>query len=709
METNGTKKNGHSGNGVRYKFDEFEIDSANRTLFRSGEAVPLTGKVFDVLLVFAENPGRLLEKDELLQKVWHSGFVEEGNLARNVSTLRKALRDTGREYKYIATVQGRGYRFVTPVLCVGNGRAGSYPAIAEHTKKGDTRTRWLVGVTIAFCGLALAVGILFGFFGTKPGSSFAFERRELVRLSQRGTISPDGRYIAAITDDFRLAIHQIDTGSVLPLLPSSPHTSFWALTFSPDNNILYYIQAERNSGIGILYRIPTLGGKPMRLIDGVNGGLIVSPDGERLAFVRRDTATGKNAIVIANNDGANEGILAQFASNQSVLSLDWAPDDLSLAYVLKTREVDREFWTVEEISVNGDPMGRIGERSPAQIRTVKWMPDKSGFIMNAVDATTGLGQIWYMAYPDGNTRRITHDLNEYSYISLPADGKSIMAQQIRSPRQMWILPEGDTSRAYQLRPDRGLDQHFETVVWTPDGQLVFDSNEGGTYHIWRMRPDGTDAQQLTTGPGTDMFPTVSPDGQTIVFVSRRTGTRQLWRMDIEGRNLVQLTNFEFDPWVPGFSPDGQSVVFKAYGRGKTRLWVVSIKGGEVREFLDADVGYWSISPDGKYLAYNYFDEHLKKQPVRLHPLDAGIEERTLDIHPETWMEWSNDGRAIFLNYAEDLKKNIWRKPVDNSPAKAVTKFTDSQIFKFSFSHDGRDLACIRYSVSMDSILIRSLE
>src|SRR5207245_673670 len=64
---------------------------------------------------FAENPGRLLEKDDLIEKVWHEDFVEEGNLARNVSSLRKALGDTGREHKYIATVQGHGYRFLADV------------------------------------------------------------------------------------------------------------------------------------------------------------------------------------------------------------------------------------------------------------------------------------------------------------------------------------------------------------------------------------------------------------------------------------------------------------------------------------------------------------------------------------------------------------------------------------------------------------------
>jgi DNA-binding winged helix-turn-helix (wHTH) protein/TolB-like protein len=80
--------------------------------------VPISGKVYDVLLAFLENPGRLLSKDELLHRVWADEFVEEGNLARNVSTLRKALGDTDKHHRYIATVPGHGYRFVADVISV---------------------------------------------------------------------------------------------------------------------------------------------------------------------------------------------------------------------------------------------------------------------------------------------------------------------------------------------------------------------------------------------------------------------------------------------------------------------------------------------------------------------------------------------------------------------------------------------------------------
>src|SRR5262249_7840047 len=115
LETEKTGKNGASTNGFRYIFDDFEVDPANRTCVRAGKQVPLAGKIFDVLLIFVENPGRLLEKDELIEKVWREEFVEEGNLARNVSTLRKAFGDTGKEHKYIVTVPGHGYRFIADV------------------------------------------------------------------------------------------------------------------------------------------------------------------------------------------------------------------------------------------------------------------------------------------------------------------------------------------------------------------------------------------------------------------------------------------------------------------------------------------------------------------------------------------------------------------------------------------------------------------
>jgi len=102
-----------------YEFGPFRVDSVRRLLFRENQPVPLTSKAFDTLLVLVTNRGRVLEKDELLKAIWPNSFVEEANLAQNVSALRKALGELPGEHRYIATVPGRGYRFVADVRPVG--------------------------------------------------------------------------------------------------------------------------------------------------------------------------------------------------------------------------------------------------------------------------------------------------------------------------------------------------------------------------------------------------------------------------------------------------------------------------------------------------------------------------------------------------------------------------------------------------------------
>jgi DNA-binding winged helix-turn-helix (wHTH) protein/TolB-like protein len=104
-----------SESGRNLEFGDFRIDEKRRLLFRRDEVVPLTSKVFDTLLILVENRGRVLEKDELMSLLWPSSHVEEGNLAVNVSHLRKALDETKNERRFIVTIPGRGYRFVGEV------------------------------------------------------------------------------------------------------------------------------------------------------------------------------------------------------------------------------------------------------------------------------------------------------------------------------------------------------------------------------------------------------------------------------------------------------------------------------------------------------------------------------------------------------------------------------------------------------------------
>jgi TolB-like protein/DNA-binding winged helix-turn-helix (wHTH) protein/Flp pilus assembly protein TadD len=110
-----------------YEFGPFALDPHERTLWREGVALATTPKVFDTLLCLVQNPGRILTKDELLQEIWPGTFVEEVNLAVNISTLRKLLGESPQDGRYILTVSGRGYRFVAQVRKTDFGSDGTSP------------------------------------------------------------------------------------------------------------------------------------------------------------------------------------------------------------------------------------------------------------------------------------------------------------------------------------------------------------------------------------------------------------------------------------------------------------------------------------------------------------------------------------------------------------------------------------------------------
>src|SRR4029078_1254828 len=95
-----------------YQFGEFTVDRDQKVLFRNGVPLPLTPKVFDILIVLVENWGHIVEKDELMRRVWPDSFVEDANLAFNIQRLRKALGDDARHPQFIETVARRGYRFI---------------------------------------------------------------------------------------------------------------------------------------------------------------------------------------------------------------------------------------------------------------------------------------------------------------------------------------------------------------------------------------------------------------------------------------------------------------------------------------------------------------------------------------------------------------------------------------------------------------------
>lgn len=150
-----------------FEFGPFRLIPQERQLLRGDEAVPLTPKAFDLLLVLVENSGHLVTKDELMKRVWGESFVEEANLSVNISSLRRALGEAANENQYVETVPRCGYRFVAAVseireeASVTQEWKASGVTGAAHESAAPERTRlrlWpLVLAALVVISLLLAV------------------------------------------------------------------------------------------------------------------------------------------------------------------------------------------------------------------------------------------------------------------------------------------------------------------------------------------------------------------------------------------------------------------------------------------------------------------------------------------------------------------------------------------------------------------------
>ncbi|MFN2443784.1 MAG: winged helix-turn-helix domain-containing protein, partial [Thermoanaerobaculia bacterium] len=125
-----------------YRFGPYRLDASKRKLYRDeNDPIPLKSKVFDTLLYLVRNQQRVIEKDELMREIWSGTIVEENNLNKNISVLRRLLGETKDEHRFIVTIPGRGYQFVAEVCESDEGgepvRSAAMPAESKGATSGD--------------------------------------------------------------------------------------------------------------------------------------------------------------------------------------------------------------------------------------------------------------------------------------------------------------------------------------------------------------------------------------------------------------------------------------------------------------------------------------------------------------------------------------------------------------------------------------------
>jgi DNA-binding winged helix-turn-helix (wHTH) protein/tetratricopeptide (TPR) repeat protein len=114
---------------VIYEFDAFRVDPVRRLLLRDGEPQPITPKAFSILVALIERAGEVVEKSELIERIWPGAFVTEANLTQNVFSLRKCLGERANDNRYIVTVPGQGYSFAGELRRVERFATSEFPIV----------------------------------------------------------------------------------------------------------------------------------------------------------------------------------------------------------------------------------------------------------------------------------------------------------------------------------------------------------------------------------------------------------------------------------------------------------------------------------------------------------------------------------------------------------------------------------------------------
>jgi serine/threonine protein kinase len=557
--------------------------------------------------------------------------------------------------------------------------------------------------------VVVTIGITFGLRRLirlrAPSSQMRISRIPNMDKAEVVAISPDGKYVAEIARNagqYGIWLVEAATGNSVPViaLPSNVFSS--GLVFSKDGDRIFYVSD------GALYQVPARGGEAVKLMADVADSITMSPDEKQVAFVRNRDQDEEMALTIVNMDGSGERVLATRKKPNFIGQPAWSPDGKLIACAFGRVASNRTEGLIGYEVATGQERQITTERWQGFER-VMWLPDGSALIAAAGESGTPI-QIWHISYPEGEVRRITNDLDNYTELGLTADGRSLLTIQYARRSSLWIVPKGNPNAAKPITlSDRDV---YRVVSFTPDGRILYMSEIGGNRDIWIMDADGSNPKQLTASAGNNILMKASPDGRYIVFSSNRAnkGAFNIWRMNIDGSNPIQLT-YGSGESGPACSPDGLWVVYSKGGpevnNAEKSLWKVPIDGGEPVQLTNAPSNGAAISPDGTLISCWYKQDAAAPLQLALIPFTGGPPIKFFDARravPIVWPRWTPDGQEVSYVRNREGVSNIWSQPIGGGPAKQVTQFTSEQIEGFDWSRDGT-IACTRAHSAEDVLLI----
>ncbi len=670
-----------SGPAKLFNFGPFRLDPAQGVLLREGKLVPMTPKAVLILSILVENHGKVVGREDLMEKVWPGVNVEEGNLSVNIFALRKLLSGGRPDLSVIETVPKRGYRFVMPVeeasgkewdtLSDTAKEAPTDVAVMPRDREEQVLDRKPGMPARVLLVTALAV-LLLAFLGWAYVSQTAPPRVfHVVRITHSGLVGN------ALTDGTRLYLTEdkggasiiaqvpLDGGDVVQI--PTPFRNTWALDVSPTRSQLLIASFDSRSDPKQLWTLPLTGGSPRRLDDLKAKSAKWSPDGTRIAFEGED-----GILYLANSDGSDVRKLADPGGGVDC----WSPDGRRVRFT-RTNQVKggMSIWEVQSDGSNLQPV--LAERQNPEARWGEgqsrsaWTPDGRYYLFcETFHSHTG---IW--AVPEKKGIWPFRQPEPTEVYAAPFDIGGYVIEP--SGRRIYLVSGGPTQEV--VRYDAGLHQFVPLQptlpggpVWSPDRKWVgyVDANQ----YLWKSRPDGSDRLQLTFPPLQAFNFSWSPDSKRIVFHSLLPGQPGKNRIiSAEGGSVETLLAEEATGEnCPGWSADGNTVLFD-------RIWSDKSGNGTASALFT-----WDIKA-----------KHLTQIPGSEDTMCPG---------------WSPDRRFITAHsddYRElrlfDVKTRAWKVIARGGFLNGPAWTSDSKWIYFQDTFGGQDQPLYRVSVPEGNI------
>jgi Tol biopolymer transport system component/DNA-binding winged helix-turn-helix (wHTH) protein len=678
-----------------YRFDGFTVDAARRLLLRNGQPVPVSPKAFDLLIVMVEAPGKVITKQELMERVWPDQFVEEGNLTVHMSALRKALGERKDEPRFIVTLPGRGYKFVAGVADTDDS-----VVIEQHT---------------------LSRVVIEQEEGDEPGE----ETRKVLRFDPQTNTQREARVQPRSTGSLVLARkHEAENAPEVKTaaLPSPVETvrevrqplpratrqrylfgvvaAAVILVIIAVAGYWYAVRSGAKQNPNSTARAQQMGpSRQMKVTRVTNNARVksaaVSPDGKYAAYILGDAVAGDSVHLTEPGTRSDVRVLAPEGSTLSAIM--FAPDGKSL-YFHRQRRNETGYYKMPVLGgalenilpgVQGSMTMSPDGKRVAFLRAYPERRQTALIIANAEDGG-GEQELASLSYPrnftseglawspDGEAIAIALEPDERQQFCVLAtvkvadgtitpmstrewgvignlawlnDGSGLVMiagdDEMLDATQVWLVsyPGGEPRRITNDILRYGADISLSSS----SNELIVVATQLST-NIW-VSPfaEPGQAKQITFGAEGRFDGLYGlgwvPDGR-IAYGAYIGYQQTIWIMNEDGSDQKQLTPGR--KWISDsairVTPDGRYILFHSDRSGSSEIWRIDVDGGSPTQITTGGTKYQpGVSADAKWVVYRSWEDG--RGLLWKAPIDGGTPVRLTD-KPGAWPIVSPDGRFI---------------------------------------------------------------